>query len=340
MPSMRKFIFAVVLMLAIIFILARTAELSSIVETIRQADWRFVLIALLLIIAWVGNTSLSFLVIYRAMGMEERYIHLALTVSAANFVNIVAPSGGVGGIAVLISEAKRKGISQARVTVAGAVVVLLDYIAFLAVLAGGLIVLIRRSTLSNTELGASILMVILVLVIGSFLYLGMRSASALGKTLEKMAHLANRVMFPFLHREYFAEYHAYEFAHDAAEGLHHLRRNPKSLVVPAILALSGKLLLVLIFLVVFLAYKVPFSPGTIIAGWSLSYLFTIISPTPGGMGVVEGLLPLSLTTLNVSLGAATVIMLTYRGVTFWLPLLFGMFAFRWLVREEEARVSV
>jgi len=91
-------------------------------------------------------------------------------------------------------------------------------------------------------------------------------------------------------------------------------------------------------LLTFLAFKTPFSPGTIVAGWSISYLFTIVSPTPAGIGLVEGLLPLTLTTLNVPLGAATVITLVYRGVTFWLPLCIGMLAFRWLVREEKVEV--
>jgi uncharacterized protein (TIRG00374 family) len=334
---MRKFVFAVILMLAVVFILARTAEVSSILETLKQADWRFIMLATLVMGLWLGNTALNYWAIYRAMDMDEKLGHLALLFASANFVNIVAPSAGMGGIAVFVTEAKRKGFSQARVTVAGAVVVLLDYIGFLIMLALGLIVLIRRSTLSNTEVVASMIMVVMAVVLGSLLYIGMRSATALGNTLAGMARQVNRLFWPFLHREYIAEYRAHEFAHDAAGGLYRLRHQPKSLLLPAVLAFNGKVLLTLIFLLVFLAYKVPFSPGTIVAGWSISYLFTIVSPTPAGIGLVEGVLPLTLTTLNVSLGAATVITLTYRAITFWAPLFLGMLAFRWLVREEKAQ---
>jgi glycosyltransferase 2 family protein len=287
---------------------------------------------------WLGNTALDFWAIYRAMGMDEKLGHLALIFASANFINIVAPSAGVGGIAVFAAEAKRKGYSRARVTVAGAIVVLLDYIGFLLMLALGLIVLIRRSTLSSTELVASAIMVVMVAILGSLLYSGMRSAAALGKTLVAMTRPVNRLLRPFLHREYIAEPRVHEFAQDAADGLHSLRHQPKSLLLPATLALTGKLLLTLIFLLCFLAYNIPFSTGTIVAGWSISYLFTIVSPTPAGIGLVEGVLPLTLTTLNVPLGAATVITLTYRGITFWAPLFLGMLAFRWLVREEKAEV--
>jgi uncharacterized protein (TIRG00374 family) len=337
---MRKFIFAVVLMLAVVFILMRTAEVSSIVETLRQADWRFIALAVVAMGLWFGNTALNYWFVYRTMGMDEKVGHLALLISSANFVNIVAPSGGVGGIAVFTSEARRKGISQARVTVAAAMVVMLDYVGFLIVLALGLIVLIRRSTLSSTELVASLIMVTMAAVLGTLLYTGMRSAEALGNLLARIAHRINRILWPFLHREYIAEYRAHEFAHDAAGGLQLLRRQPKGLIIPAALALNGKLLMVLIFWLSFLAFNVPYSPGTIVAGWSISYLIAITTPTPAGIGIVEGILPLTLTTLNVNLGAATVVTLAYRAVTFWLPLFIGTLAFRWVVREEKAEALI
>lgn len=334
---MRKFAFALILMLAVIFVMARTAEVSSIIDTLKEADWRFIVLAVFVLGVWFLTTALCYWSIYRAMDMEEKLGHLALTAAGAYFVNVVAPSGGVGGIAVFASEAKRKGISRARVMVATAVVVLMDYIGFMIMLGLGLIVLWRRSSISSTELVATAFMVTFISVLGSLLYKGMKSAEGLGNTLASMARRLNRMLWPFLHREYIAEYRAHEFAHDASGGLHRLRYQPKGLLLPAALAFLGKLLLVIIFLVTFLAFKVPFSAGTIIGGWSISYLFTIVSPTPGGMGVVEGLLPLSLVTLNVPLGAATVITLMYRGITFWLPLLLGMLAFRWLVREEKAQ---
>jgi uncharacterized protein (TIRG00374 family) len=54
----------------------------------------------------------------------------------------------------------------------------------------------------------------------------------------------------------------------------------------------------------------------------------IISPTPAGLGVVEGALTLALTSMYISLEDAAVITLSYRGITFWTPLLFGMISLR------------
>jgi uncharacterized protein (TIRG00374 family) len=167
----------------------------------------------------------------------------------------------------------------------------------------------------------------------------MTSAERFGNALARMARFVNRILRPFIHREYLSVERAYEFAHDASEGLFLLRQKPFSLVLPAILGFTNKGLLMVILLLLFLAFNVPFSPGTIIGGFSFGYLFWIVSPTPAGIGFVEGALTLGLSTLNVPLGAAAVLALAYRGITFWLPLLVGMISFRWLIQKNEVEAS-
>jgi len=82
-----------------------------------------------------------------------------------------------------------------------------------------------------------------------------------------------------------------------------------------------------------MAFGVPFSIGTIVAGFASAYLFLIVSPTPYGIGVVETLLPLALTSLSVAWEDSVIITLVYRGITFWLPLFLGGLSFRILQRE-------
>ncbi|MCX6070619.1 MAG: lysylphosphatidylglycerol synthase domain-containing protein, partial [Chloroflexi bacterium] len=78
------------------------------------------------------------------------------------------------------------------------------------------------------------------------------------------------------------------------------------------------------------------SVGTLLAGYAIGYLFVIVSPTPSGIGFVEGAMTLALTTLRVPLAAATVITLAFRGITVWLTLLYGMVAMRWIGKQPSA----
>ena len=84
----------------------------------------------------------------------------------------------------------------------------------------------------------------------------------------------------------------------------------------------------------FLSFEVPFSAGTIVGGFSIGYLFTIVSPTPSGIGVVEGVLALALKSLRVEWSQAVIITLAYRAMTFWVPLGVGAIAFRSLRLEQ------
>lgn len=330
---MRKFIVALLLLVGVVFVFARFAELQSIYETLRRGDWRYLLVALGVQLLWLVNIAALFRVIYRALGIEEKMTRLALMSAAATFANVVAPSVGMSGVAVFISEAKRKGYSAARATLAGVLYVLFDYAGFLCVLALGLIVLFRRNDLNLPELIASFILFSLAVILASLLYLGMHSASAFGTALAKMARWVNRLLFPFLRRQYLSEQRAIEFAHDASEGLRALRQKPKDLILPLLLALSSKTLLIFVLFMMFMAFEVPFSIGTLIAGFSIGYLFLIISPTPAGLGFVESGLTLALASMYVPLSEATVVVMAYRGYTFWLPLAIGGLALRWLNRD-------
>lgn len=333
---MRKFIIALLLLLGVVFVIGSLTELQSIATTLQRADWRFLALAVIAQAAWVCNQTASFRAIYHALGIPETFESLLLMVGAANFTNVVAPSAGVGGMAIFISEARRRHYSTARATVAGAVYVLFDYLGFLCVLALGFIVLIRRDDLSMVEVTASALFILAAAVLTTLLYLGMRSAQALGKALAWMVRLANRAARIFSRRPYLSEARAHEFAHDAADGLLELRLNPRSMLLPALLAISNKTFMVLILVCAFLAFEVPISIGTVIAGFSIAYLFTLVSPTPAGIGFVEGSLTLTLSGMYVPLSDAALITLVYRGVTFWLPLLFGMLALRLMEHSRPA----
>jgi glycosyltransferase 2 family protein len=97
--------------------------------------------------------------------------------------------------------------------------------------------------------------------------------------------------------------------------------------------MTGKVMQALLLMFVFLGFGVDFSAGTVVGGFAISYLFLIISPTPSGIGVVETILPLALVSLRVPWPQAVVVTLTYRALTFWLPLALGAVAFRMLQRE-------
>ncbi len=332
---MRNFIFILVLFLGAAFVYLSFGELESILATLRMGNIWFILLALLIQFGWFLVSGLTYLSLYRALGQDGTIYKMFLMSVAANFVNIVAPSAGMSGIAVFISDANRNGRSPGKATVASMLNLFLDYFAFLVVLALGLIILSRRKDLGPSEIAASAIIFAIAVALGTLLYLGSRSAQALGNALAWMARLVNRIVRPFIHRDYLSEARSHEFANEMATDLKSLPERSHSLVSPLLYAFANKALMMGVLAACFTSFNVPFTAGTIIGGFSISYLFLIVSPTPSGIGIVEGIMPLALSSLRVPWSQAIIITLAYRGITFWFPLGVGAVAFRMLERDKK-----
>ena len=332
---MKKLFLIVVLFLGIAVVVLSFGELETILVTLQKAHLGFFILAIVIQMIWLLTTGRMYKSVYRLLGLEESILVLSRIAAAANFINIVAPTAGMGGVALFAAEARRRGHPAGRVTVAAALFLSLDQVAFLVVLALGLLVLIRRNDLDASEISASLFMFGIAAAYAFILYLGYRSEEKLGNLLVKMVNLINYIARLFLKRDYLSEDRAREFAHEVAEGFSGLNEKPSSLVRPILWGLLDKILLMCILVCSFLSFEVPFSAGTIIAGFSIAYLFLIVSPTPSGIGIVEGLMPVALSSLNVNWSQAVVITIAYRTVTFWVPFGLGAWAFRSLHAAGE-----
>jgi uncharacterized protein (TIRG00374 family) len=327
---MRRLIFAIVLLLAIIFVFTRMANLEEVVRTVQRGDLRWIVLAVLVHGVALGCIGLQLRAVYRVLGMQEGAGRLMLVAVASSFFTVVTSSGAWGSLAVFVGDGRRRGLPTGRVAVAAAMYFLYDFVAALVVIGLGLIVLLRRNRLEGGELAAAALLVAYAVVLAVWLYLGFRAPDKLGHLLETAGRWINRLLRPIVRREYIDVSRARQVALDMGSGLHDARRSPEGLVLPVALSLSHKALMISVLFLVFMAFKQPMSIGTLIAGFGLSYLFMVVTPTPAGIGFIEGLLTLALNGLGVPLESAAVITLTYYGITLWLLLLYGLIAFRWV----------
>jgi len=322
-------IFAVVLLLAIIFIFASFSEVEQIVTTLQAGKIHFFLLAVLVEFVWLLVVAYTYQRTYAIVGIREDLPHLFLIFNSAFFINIVTPAtGGMPALALFVTDGHRRGHSAGKVMAAWAITLFLDYVGLLITTTLGMAILVRRNNLHWSEITAFSILLAIAAGLGVLLYLGMESPTILGKVLAWLAKRINSVARIFIRRDYLTVERAYTFADDASEGMSALRKDYRPCLTPLLLLLLNKGLMMLILALVFLAFQVPFTAGTIIAGFSIGYLFLIVSPTPQGIGIVEGVLTLTLRSLGVSLEAATVLSLAYRAITFWLPFGAGLITFR------------
>ncbi len=334
MPLMRKIFAVLIFFLAVVLVILSFSELQSILSILQQADYRLLAGGLVVELLWIQAAALTYASIYRALGVADSPRRLFSVVAAANFINVVAPSAGMGGVAIFVKDGRRQGHPAGRVAISGALYVFFDLLSVLAVVLLGMVVLVRRNNLTMSEILAAAFLFLVALTIGVLLFIGSHSSARLGRVLAGAARRINRLLRPLLRRDYLSETRAHAFADEIGEGLSELRRDPLRLREPLFWALANKSLLIFIFMCMFMAFKVPFSAGTIVGGFAIGYLFLIVSPTPSGVGVVEGVLAVVLRSLRVPFDAAVVVTLAYRAVTFWFPLAVGALAFHRFNRQE------
>lgn len=86
-------------------------------------------------------------------------------------------------------------------------------------------------------------------------------------------------------------------------------------------------------IVIFISFETNFNIIPIFAGYSIGYLFRIISPTPQGIGIVEGVMPYIFHSFGINLALATIVTLIYRVISIWLPALIGFVTFNLITKK-------
>jgi uncharacterized protein (TIRG00374 family) len=115
-----------------------------------------------------------------------------------------------------------------------------------------------------------------------------------------------------------------------------ITHNPGRLARALLYALLRHTAGILSLFAVFKAFRYEIGLGPLVAGYAVGLLFLIVSITPQGVGILEGIYVLLFRSLGVPGAVATAVGLTYRGLTFWFPFLAGFILLR-LIPSFKAR---
>ena len=332
---LRRLFYALIIGLAIFYIVRHFDELKLILHTLWQGDHRYMLLAVLAQFCWLTVLSANLLACYRLMGVQEHLSRVFTLVTAANFMSVIAPSLGAGTLAVLLADARQRGKAAGRVTTASYLYVMFDYIGLMVVMAISLAILIQYGLLSTFILGGATFIIVVGFGMIGLTVLGIRSAEQLKHAIAWLVRRSNQFLRTFTRRIVIDPVKAAGFAEDISEGLTEIRRKPWGLVIPFILALTRKSLMIVILYFVSLAFTTPFNLPTLIVSFMVSYLFTIASVTPSGVGFVEGAMAFIQTGMGINPVDSAAVIIAYRGVTFWLVALYGFVAFRRIHRGSQ-----
>ncbi len=301
--------------LAVHLLLPQITELEHSVNVIKgMALWAVGLALLSQVLSYMG---LGYLLKSAAGIVRDRLplFHAVIISIAASDISLVA-GGAVGNVAGVYRWTHGSGISKEGALLAGSLPTLFNdlFLAFIAV--AGFIQLLVAHDLTTFQIVAfALILLVLVGIIGGLAW-GMRHRAALTSLMARLrawwSGLRGKPYNPEQTQETMERLYATWDALKAGGW-----RGP---LLGAVLN-TGFDMLTLYFIFVAAGHAV--SPGVLLAGYGLPLLLGKAGFLPGGVGIVEGTMAALYDGLGVPDPVTVVVILAYRGMSFWLPTLVG-----------------
>jgi hypothetical protein len=325
----RRFIYWALTITFAYLVITRLTEIRHLLQTLAEGVWWWIAIATLI---QLGSSLINvclYQITFDFLKVKSRFVDLVPVFFASYFVNIAAPVGGAGAAALFADNASRHHQSSARAAAGSLLVQMAQFTSFGAVLLVGLFLLKSQGQLYSYEIIAATLLLLLILALSAFIFLGLKHPKRLTKILNWLQKTFNRVVKIFNKKKTrFDENWVQEHVEEFNEAATAIAASPQMILKIITFALIGHIVNLLMLCALFPAFHAPINIATILVSYTVAILFMVVSITPQGVGVVEGVMPLVMTSLGVASAPATLVTLSFRGLSFWLPLAIGAITIR------------
>jgi|GEM_PF-2919117 len=328
--QLKDIFYLILLGLFIYVIYQRRDEVLEVLRAAVTVKWQFLIYALLIWLIWQLNLSFYYVSCYRVLKMRVKWYQFFWLTLAANFLGMVAPSGGfVAAVGYIIQDGYRRGLPRAKLMMANIVYWMVFYSVFVFLLIVSLFYLLIRNTITDFIVVPALIMFAIVMALFIFFILFLNDfdkfkSSALmvvGKINQLRARLGMDVMWDAKTVK--------KYAFELFEGYHFVLSNVVKLRRVLMHAFFHIVINVGILSVLVMAVDGDWqSWGVLLATYVVAALLMVVSVTPSGVGVVEVAMVMILSSFLLTVEKSLVVVLLFRLYQFWLPLVLGFVTFR------------
>jgi len=335
-----KILWFAVSIVFIVILVKQFGKLSTAVETLSQGAWYFLVAVLVIQAIGIINKGAFYWSLYEFFSIKEDLRRMVILSLSSNFINLTAPSGGLAGLAIFVSEAEHHGMTKSKSTFINIFAYFLIYALFILVLMFGLFYLLFNHQLHTYQLIGAAIVFGMILVLLFIMIISIEQAARLKKLFQFFAAIINFVLRVLQTKRFLIKHSDVHIASsEVNECLDVVEKKWKALWLPLFHVLLMELIDILTLYYLFLAFHYPIYPGILITVYAISVLFSLVSITPAGVGIVEAAMILVLTNLKVPVELATIVVVGFRLITFWIPFLLGYFSFKIYQKEKLLRVK-
>ena len=229
-------------------------------------------------------------------------------------------AGGLGGAAVTYRVLQKRGMPHSLVLIAVIFQNAFAYMLLFALFAASLIVLVLRGQGGDATTLISTVLVALLFVLAGYGFWLLNHPSSLRRRARQVAGWLERR----IKRVHIDPVVLGEYLDGVVDGWRRLRRDGWGHLrtVGHAAGYWGFDIICLVF--VMFAFHEYIAIDKVIIAYAIAYVVGTFSPTPSGLGAVEGVLIALLVGFGLASGPAVAIVLIYRLIFFWLPIPVGL----------------
>jgi uncharacterized protein (TIRG00374 family) len=322
-----QLVLAIILLLATVFLATQFGRLADFARILSAAQPLWLGAALVGLAAWQVIQAAQFRAAYRAVAVEQSLLSILPLVAANNFVLLADPTGSVSTFALFLAHARRHRLSPERSAVAVAVCTVFQYLALAIAIGLALAALAAHGVLYSIEWLLAIPVFAFVAGQYTVLLFALHSPARLERAVAWLAQGINRVGRRLARRELVSLQRMVQIGANATAGLDNMRQQgPRAQLGLLFYGLASQALLGVVLAMLLLAFHQPASLAIVVTSLGVGGIFAVVSPTPAGVGGVEAAMALVLVAFGLEPAAALIVSLAFRGLTLWLPVLYGFAA--------------
>lgn len=325
----RKLLYPILIGVLIFFLVKNWHEFADLIKVLHSGSWLLILAAIFFQILYYVFFAATYQMGMVAVGIPYKLREMIPVILSQQVVNIVTGGAGMVGTMLLIDDARRRSATHVLRGVAGYLLGLMcDYTGIMIALVFGFgYVFWRRDLPSYQVIATSILLGVIILINLAFV-LAATKPRVLASILHTLTWVIDRVRRVFHRSAKSLSEWVESVITEFKSATETMRSNPGKVRELIFFALFSHLVNITCLQLLFLAFGQPVDIGTLVAGYAVGKLFLVISITPQGLGVVEGAMTLVFAKLGIPTPTAVVVVLAFRGMNLWLPVVVGAFTLR------------
>jgi phosphatidylglycerol lysyltransferase len=327
-----QWIWAIVLVCLVWVGFSQWSSIKESIGAVSQGSWPWLIPASLLIVLYYWLYAVLYWSAFRCFGVYSAPARLVGLVLGSIAVSVAAPGGAAIGGALFVGDAKRRGQSGAKAAAGALLVVVAELLGVACISIAGIDALLRQWA-SKGALWGALLLVAFVAAMIALLTIGLWAPDRLQRIIQRFANISDKITARMNLKFRFDEDRRKKLSDDLISCSEALRERPIQAITTLgiSMVMFGVLLLSLALLFPAFGENPMSSDGVqkLCAGFVVGMFFWIVSPTPQGIGIVEGAMTLTFIKMGMSRPHALLISLSFRALAFWLPMLSGLFFLKW-----------